>query len=301
MAIGVRFAPSPTGDFHVGNLRTAWISYVWARAMGEPWILRFDDIDRARVVPGARESQLRDMGKLGLVPYAESLQSAQEERHWQVFAAARAEGKLYPCFCSRKEVQDSLAGLASAPHASPPLYDGHCRAEKKLRADHPHPTIAWRFLSEQDPDGKRDFIVARTDPKGERESFQSAYAWATAIDDFDGDFALLVRARDLAAALADQREVQVWLREREGRGARALPAVFHTSLVTLDDGARLEKRTRGVRLAELLARGFAVENILAAFEKSFAAESSDFAPAKVWGEARAQISLTQLGLTHAGV
>jgi glutamyl-tRNA synthetase len=301
MARGVRFAPSPTGDFHVGNLRTAWVSHEWARALGEPWIVRFDDIDRPRVLAGARERQLLDMKSLGLAPDLEQTQSEHEEQHWDLFLEARREGLVYPCFCSRKEVHEAILHLASAPHAPTPLYDGHCRGEVSLRASHPFPSIAWRFRSKQEDAGKRDFIVARTNPMADRESFSPAYAWATAIDDFLGDFALLVRARDLAHALVDQREVQEWLRKKLGRFEQKLPAVFHTSLVTMNDGSRLEKRSKGVRLSELTAKGLSIEDVVSTFAGSFILEANEFAPAKVWGEPREAISLQQLGLAHDSV
>jgi glutamyl-tRNA synthetase len=241
------------------------------------------------------------MKTLGMVPDLELIQSEFEERHWSLFADARREGLLYPCYCSRKDVHEAISNLASAPHAPPPLYDGRCRGEKCLRASHPYPSIAWRFRSEQDEAGKRDFIVARTNPMADRESFSPSYAWATAIDDFDGDYALLVRARDLAHALVDQREIQDWLRKKFGRLEQKLPAVFHTSLVTMNDGSRLEKRSKGVRLSELTANGFLIADMISAFADSFSFEPNEFAPAKVWAEPRESISLKKLGLINDSV
>ena len=76
-----RFAPSPTGQFHVGNLRTAWISWQWSRALATPWIVRFEDIDAPRVKPGALEAQLEDLARLGMKPGSQFLQSERAQRH----------------------------------------------------------------------------------------------------------------------------------------------------------------------------------------------------------------------------
>src|SRR4051794_30272327 len=122
--MSVRFAPSPTGAFHLGNLRTAWISRAWAKHLGLPWVVRFEDIDRPRVVYGAKEGQLSDMAALDLAPDEIVDQSARMDRHWELLQQAVAEGQVYPCHCSRKEI---LAGLASAPHGKEAIYDGRCR------------------------------------------------------------------------------------------------------------------------------------------------------------------------------
>jgi glutamyl-tRNA synthetase len=294
---GVRFAPSPTGELHVGNLRTAWISREWAAALGLPWVVRFEDIDRPRVVAGAQDRQLADMAQLGLHADRVEVQSAFARRHWELFERARAEGRVYPCFCSRKEVQEALAAAASAPHGEPPVYNGRCRERGGWPSDYMNPTLAWRFRG-PDAGGAQDFIVARTDYRGIHEfgeaDFAPAYHWACAIDDFDGGFALLVRAWDLGPVTEQHRIIHRWLGESEG--AREFPAVFHASLVTQPDGHRLEKRTRGVTLRELLARGLTPEAIVARFAASFAITPDEYAPARVWGEAAHRIPLSRLGL-----
>lgn len=284
--MSVRFAPSPTGMFHVGNLRTAWISRQWSRALGLPWAVRFEDIDTPRVVPGAQEAQRREMLELHLIPDVISVQSANRARHWSLFEKARRDGVVYPCRCSRKEI---LTSLASAPHAPEALYSGRCR--RGLPVDAPDsPTIAWRFKT-RDESGQHDFIVGRTDAAGSADSYVPAYHWACAIDDADEKHLLLVRAHDLFSATATQRLIQDWL------GVRDIPAVFHTALVTADDGHRLEKRTRGVTLPELKDAGVTPERLIHLFEKSFQAKGADFAPGKIWGEPQTRITLSELGLT----
>lgn len=271
MTRGVRFAPSPTGSFHVGNLRTAWISAWLAKELREPWVVRFEDIDRPRILAGAQRSQLEDFSALGLSPDVVIIQSARLERHLELFERARESSAVYPCYCSRKEVLEATAQAASAPHGEVPLYSGRCRARvpnsQNLEAptDYSNPSVAWRFRN-ADESGAQDFIVARTSPAG--TDFAPAYHWACAIDDFDGDYRLLVRAWDLAPAAAQQRAVFEWLAGVECI-TRAYPPIFHTSLVTQDDGHRLEKRTKGVTLAELKAEGRDVKWLLSRFEESF--------------------------------
>lgn len=292
---GVRFAPSPTGRFHIGNLRTAWISWRWAKALKQPWILRFEDIDTPRVLAGARERQIEDMRALGLEADEICDQSQLRTRHWELFKRARSEGRIYACNCSRKEVME---GLASAPHGgAAPVYTGKCRNLHESELSHdpfqPRPSLGWRFKVEVDPSGKSDFLIARTEWTSEprERTFVPAYAWACAIDDLDGDYALLVRAWDLEHALAQQREIQRWMVP----GA-ALPAVFHTALVTSNDGHRLEKRTQGVTWPELESAGMRPATLIAAFERSFEFKHYEFKPSLVWGEARRTMALSALGL-----
>lgn len=249
---GVRFAPSPTGRFHLGNLRTALLSHELAQRLKQPWNVRFEDIDTPRVVPGARELQLQDLAELGLVPDRITLQSANHSRHEALFRKALQDGRLYPCTCSRREVQLALAQSASAPHAPVPAYSGHCRPKEPKPWDleklppffeFQGETLGWRFRMDSG-DGQDDLIAARTRPNG--QDFTPAYPWACAIDDADEGHLWLVRASDLASALPAQRAIQKWM------GLNPLPSVLHAALVTQNDGTRLEKRTRGVTLPEIL-------------------------------------------------
>lgn len=272
----VRFAPSPTGRFHLGNLRTAWISHRMARELGLPWWVRFEDIDGPRVVPGAREQQLADLAQLGLTPDHIEIQSQNIDLHWQVFLELLEAQVIFPCTCSRKEVQEELAVLASAPqttHATPSpfntIYSGHCLT---------HPTVApvaaatkpvaWRIRSS-------GVVIARTERLSlnySRESrqamrFEPAYHWACAIDDARNhpEHQILVRAWDLAQATPIQRKIQ-----EHWRGPSYIPpAVFHTSLIVQNNGHRLEKRTQGITLPEWISSQNSITSLTQAFEASF--------------------------------
>jgi len=297
---GVRFAPSPTGSFHVGNLRTAWISWKIAQKLGLPWVVRFEDIDQPRVVAGAQEEQLKDMGELGLRPDELVVQSANRLFHWQMLEKAIREGQVYPCSCSRKEIQSALDGLASAPHlalgSESPLYSGKCRSTTRsgVRAD---AVLGWRFRAD-DPSGGQDFIVARTAGNLDPASFVPSYHWACALDDFFGNYDLLVRAADLESATAIQRRIQSWIAKVENLPER-FPAVFHTALVVQNDAHRLEKRTAGVTLKELKAGGWTPESILRRFVSSFASEVllSQVRSGEILGEPQSSLTLRDLGFS----
>lgn len=297
---GVRFAPSPTGRFHIGNLRTAWISHRLAHKLNTPWVVRFEDIDRPRVRAGAQRLQVEDMATLGLRADQTIIQSAAHMTHHRLFIEAVASGVVYPCDCSRKDVLADLAGAASAPHGGIPVYSGRCRdrqVEALPLSDHSK-SWAWRFRM-PNVHGKDDFIVARTPPQHEAEhspdTFIPSYHWACAIDDHFGNYAYLVRAWDLADSAPLQRAIQTWLCQKEGR-VTEFPTLFHTSLVVDDQGGRLEKRTAGVTLPELLARGLTPNGIVHAFEQSF----DDSSPALcatsngIEGESRREIPLSLL-------
>ncbi len=291
---GVRFAPSPTGKFHVGNLRTAWISHQLAVALNLKWVVRFEDIDQPRVLADARANQLQDLAKLNLEPDIELLQSNFKARHWQCFVTGINQEKIYPCDCSRKEVQQALTSMASAPHTAIATYSGRCRTLSKRQFEATE-SLAWRFKMD-DQSGKDDFIVARTaktlNSQGipDFESFAPSYHLACAIDDHDGNYDLLVRSSDLRDSLFPQRAIQAWL----GR-IHPIP-VFHTSLVTQNDGKRLEKRTRGVTLDELVANNTSAARLLEIFQKSFVSSTPILSIEPNFGERLEKITLSQLGI-----
>lgn len=296
MSNGVRFAPSPTGTFHLGNLRTAWVSYVLAKRLNEPWIVRFEDIDGPRVVAGAQQAQLADLETLGMIPDQISVQSRNHARHLALFERARTQGVLYPCTCSRREVQTALSQMSSASHidsSHAPVYNGHCRHRSvdlaKVKNRSP---VAWRFRMRSDS-GTEDFIAARTSFEDAREAFAPSYHWACAIDDFDGDYRLIVRAIDLEAALGPQRAIQLWMNE-EAKRAIAYPAVFHTSLVTRDDGGRLEKRSRGVTLRELIDQGFQPAELVQKLTRSFSNLDIRFEAGEIMKETRTSIRVEEI-------
>lgn len=299
---GVRFAPSPTGRFHVGNLRTAWIASSLAKILKQPLIVRIEDIDSPRVIQDADKMQLSDMAAIGVSPTQIYKQSEKHQRHFDLFLQAFEHNQIYPCDCSRKEVQAELAGLASAPHAQVPIYSGRCRSRNPLDliASTNSESLAWRFIV-SDTAGQSDFVIARTPPlspeKISKKDFVPAYHWACAIDDYDGAYSLLIRAWDLATSLPLQRAIQKWLFDLSNK-TPIYPSVFHSSLIVQNDGHRLEKRTPGVTLKELLDSGVTIDTLLNRFEQSFKIDGLDLnsPPGSVLGEAEKALTLASLGI-----
>lgn len=308
--MSVRLAPSPTGRFHIGNLRTALASQIWAEALGWPLVVRFEDIDKPRVLPRSQQQQLDDLNKIGIQGFRTEVQSHNHQRHFTVFQEARATKAIYPCFCSRKELQSDLAGMASAPHSPLRAYSGRCRGLtdsevlKKFQersnqtADHKQ-DVGWRFAG-PDPSGADDILVARTaNLQPEITDFIPSYQWACSIDDLLDGHRLLIRAWDLESSVLPQRLIQGWLIESSKKLSpllpelsqpRLFPAVFHTALVTQSDGSRLEKRTPGVTLEDLDPQEIR-EQLLASLNLHDEVwNRKQFGQSRIWGEKQRQIT-----------
>lgn len=262
--LGIRFAPSPTGRFHLGNLRTAWISWKLAKETKLPWVVRFEDIDAPRVVHGAQQKQLDDMAVLGMKPDQVLIQSQSIETHQLLFEQAMAAGVVYPCVCSRKQIAQALAGMQSAPHGIDFEYPGTCQGRPLKEVLGEAATlgraIGFRF-------GHGHFLVGRAhvdeNARVAKGSFQPSYQWACALDDFFGMYAAIVRGCDLIPALGPQRAIQTWLLSTGKSGK--IPSAIHTRMVVDRGGTRLEKRTQGVTLSDC---AMSANQILNFFETS---------------------------------
>lgn len=253
-----RFAPSPTGRLHLGNLRTALASWLSVKAEGGRWLLRIEDVDRARCREDLAEAQVRDLAALGLEsdgPVA--WQSRREGRYREALARLHAAGALYPCGCTRKD----LASLASAPHGAEGAgaYPGRCRArpwegfERALRLRLPAGGVGWEDLA---LGPQVDDPAALTgDPLLFRRDGLFAYHLAVVVDDGEQGVTEVVRGADLRPVTATQ------IRLQEALGLPR-PAYAHLGLVTGADGSRLGKRHRAVGLPDLAARGLGVPEIV---------------------------------------
>jgi glutamyl-tRNA synthetase len=246
-----RFAPSPTGVLHLGNLRTALLAWLFARSAGSPFLVRMEDLDTGRVRPGLDLQQLSDLAAVGVdwdgpVEY----QSRRLAGYEPALEALRAEGLVYECFCTRAEIREA----ASAAHGPLPegAYPGTCLrlsaaelAEKRasgrppalrVRADGASVAFDDRLLGRV-AGVVDDFVVRRGDGA-------FAYNLAVVVDDASQGVEQVVRGSDLA----DSTPRQLWL-------ARALglpePSYAHVPLVLGPDGARLAKRHGDVTLREV--------------------------------------------------
>ncbi len=246
-----RFAPSPTGALHLGNLRTALLAWLFARSAGAPFLVRMEDLDQGRVQAGSAEQQLRDLRAIGLDWDGEVV--FQSHRH-DAYAAALerlvADRRVYECFCTRAEIR----AAASAPHGPLPegAYPGTClgltEAERRrkraggrppalrVRADAARVAFTDRLQGPQDG-VVDDFVVRRNDGT-------PAYNLAVIVDDAWQEIGEVVRGDDLL----DSTPRQLFLAGLLGLDA---PTYAHVPLVLGPDGARLAKRHGAVTLAEL--------------------------------------------------
>ena len=250
-----RYAPSPTGTLHLGNLRTALLAWLFARSQHACFLLRIDDLDSSRVRPGIAEAQIADLAALGLEwdgPVVR--QSDRLELYRAAIARLDGAGLLYPCYCTRAEIREA----ASAPHGPPAdgTYPGTCRhldaaarAERerasrppalRLRAAGTVVAFSDRLLGAR-RDAVDDLVVRRSDGA-------PAYNLAVVVDDAAQRVREVVRGADLLETTARQLHLGALL------GLPA-PSHAHVPLVLGPDGARLAKRHGAVTLADRAARG----------------------------------------------
>lgn len=241
-----RFAPSPTGPLHLGSLVAALGSYLLARRAGGRWLLRIEDLDAPRIVPGAADDFLRTLEALGFRWDGEVVyQSRRLEAYEAALAALAAAGQVYGCGCSRAEVARS----ASAPHPGEegPVYPGTCR-EGLPPGRRPR---AFRVRVPEEPVGfadgvagwvcrnlalsAGDFVVRRADGP-------FAYHLAVVVDDAAAGVTQVVRGADLLGSTPRQLHLQRLLGLPE-------PEYGHLPLVTAPDGSKLSKRDAAVSLA----------------------------------------------------
>lgn len=122
-----RYAPSPSGDLHLGNLRTAALAWAFARAEGKNFVLRVEDLDRVKA--GSQKRQLEDLAAIGLDWDPPVLvQSSRDAAHHAAVVELSERGLTYECFCTRREIQAQIASAGGAPHGAPGAYPGTCRA-----------------------------------------------------------------------------------------------------------------------------------------------------------------------------
>jgi len=276
-----RYAPSPTGDLHLGNVRTALLAWLFARRAGGAFVLRVEDLDRPRVRSGAMAQMLGDLRWLGLDwdegpdcggPFSPYLQSERQAIYDAYLARLRVADLVYPCYCSRAEV----ARAASAPQGAGdegPRYPGTCRhlsaAERRgreatgrrpsLRFRAPDRLIAFTDLvagrmAQPVAQAVGDFIVARNDGI-------PAYQFAVVVDDGLMGITQVVRGADLLSSTA--RQIALF----EALGF-VIPTFGHVPLVVDARGARLAKREHAAGVGALREAGFSAGRVLGALAAS---------------------------------
>ena len=262
-----RYAPSPTGDLHLGNLRTALLAWLFARCSGGQFIMRIEDLDRPRVRSTATQRMLDDLRWLGLDwdegpdvggPYIPYVQSQRQEIYALHLRHLVDADLVYPCYCTRAEI----ARVASAPHGPEgPRYPGTCRhLTEQQRSQHQahnrRPSLRFRVddqrivtftdllagpMEQQVQQAVGDFIVCRSDGI-------FAYQFAVVVDDALMRINQVVRGVDLLSSTARQ----ILLYEALGF---PVPTFAHVPLVLDEQGRRLSKREQSAGLEPLRAAG----------------------------------------------
>ncbi len=243
--VKVRFAPSPTGLLHVGNVRTALVNWLFCRQQGGRFLLRLDDTDVARSTAEYAAAIERDLAWLGLAWDEKARQSDRFERYEAAVEKLKADGRLYPCYETGQELE--LKRKIQLGQGRPPVYD---RAALKLSAAEiaaydasgrrPH----WRFRLDLPARVEWDDLVkgrlsfdlaALSDPILIREDGSFLYTLPSVVDDIDFGITHIMRGEDHAANSAVQTQLF------EALGGRA-PAYAHFSLLTGAGGEGLSKR-----------------------------------------------------------
>ncbi|MEK8049106.1 tRNA glutamyl-Q(34) synthetase GluQRS [Ideonella sp. DXS22W] len=240
-----RFAPSPTGPLHAGSLVAALASWLDARAHGGQWLVRIEDVDTPRCVPGADELILRQLARCGLFPDAPPVYQSQRSDHYgAAMARLKALGVVYPCACTRREVEEALVALGVlGGRFEERVYPGTCRGglhDRPARAMRLltvcggiEAVVSWhdRRLGPHRQNVARevgDFVLHRADGLW-------AYQLAVVVDDGDQGVTDVVRGEDLADNTARQIHLQRLLALPE-------PRYLHVPLVMGADGHKLSKQ-----------------------------------------------------------
>lgn len=269
-----RFAPTPSGALHLGNARTALLAWLHARREGGRFLLRIEDIDRARSRPHLAEQAIEDLRWLGLDwdegpgvggPHGPYYQSEREALYREALARLQASGCLYPCYCSRAQ----LMAIASAPHglaSEGPAYPGTCRRltpEQRREREAGGKTPSLRFALPDEaitftdlvagpqrfpPGAGGDFVVLRADGV-------IGYQLAVVVDDALMGVTHVLRGGDLL----DSTPRQILLYRALGW---PVPRFGHLPLLLGPDGARLAKRHGAVTLAGIRAAGTRPEAVV---------------------------------------
>lgn len=263
-----RYAPSPTGDLHLGNLRTALLAWLHARLQNGKFLLRIEDLDAARVVKGSADKILADLEWLGIdwdgpVVY----QSQRTALYEQALHRLELQELVYPCFCSRRDIQMA----ASAPHGRSPVYPGTCAilSTEQILQKSRHKTPALRIrvgdteveysdgvLGQQQEvlkSGAGDFVIKRADGV-------FAYQLAVVVDDQDQQITDVVRGADLADSVARQLYLAVKLAPHT-----APIRYWHVALMRDAQNRRMAKRDGSQSATAWRRENTGVENLIGLF------------------------------------
>lgn len=276
-----RYAPSPTGPLHLGNIRTALIAWLQARLSSAAFVMRMEDLDENRSVEGSAEQIYEDLKWLGLDwdegpevggdcgPYT---QSERKEIYEAALSYLDQRGEVFRCYCSRKDIREA----SSAPHERSLIYPGTCRNltpedEERVQCEKHGKIPAVRIRTDDRVieftdeikgrstqsigEGVGDFVLRRAD-----QFF--AYQLAVVVDDYLMGITDVVRGEDLL----DSTPRQIWLYER--LGCSEIPCFWHVPMMADQEGNRMSKRDGSLSLEELRDLGTRPEEAVGQFAAS---------------------------------
>ena len=258
MSVKVRFAPSPTGKLHVGNVRTALVNWMFAKGQGGSFVLRIDDTDLARSTPEFEQGIEDDLTWLGLVWDERYNQSKRFDRYEEAATRLKASGRLYPCYDTSEELDRRRKVQLS--RGLPPIYDRAAldltdaeKAAYEAEGRRPHwrfkldgRRVAWEDLSR----GHAEVDTASmSDPVLIREDGLFLYTLPSVVDDIDMAITHVIRGEDHVTNTGAQIEIF------EALGA-TVPGFAHMPLLVGADGQALSKRLGSLSIAEMRDQGY---------------------------------------------
>ena len=276
--VRLRFAPSPTGLLHIGNIRTALFNWAFARHFGGTLVLRIEDTDVVRNTETGLESVLSSLGWLGIDydegpvvggPFAPYIQSERTERHMQVAQLLREGGKAYDCYCSQTELEERRERARKEGRSSG--YDGHCRtltheqlkaflAEDRrpvLRLRMPDRPIVFDDLVRGDitfqPEHVSDYVLVRANG-------HPLYTLVNPVDDAAMEITHVLRGEDLLSSTP--RQIALYESLIDIGVAKSIPRFGHLPTVVNEANKRFSKRDKGSGLSDYMERGFLPEGLL---------------------------------------
>lgn len=273
MQLRTRFAPSPSGLLHVGNAFSALRCAQWADTNDADLLLRIEDIDYTRCRPEFDEAMLEDLRWLGL-NWPEPVRRQQQQRHEyrQAIEKLHASGLIYPCFCTRRTIQQEWRRMGSAPHANDPAisYPGICRSlardeqERRMQKE----PFAWRLNVERalqsldkpltwlDEAGRSQPVRIDHDIVVGRKDIDFSYHLAVVIDDAAQGITHVIRGEDLLDSAGIHSLLQ-------GLLDCPKPIYIHHPLLCCPDGERLAKRNQATTLRSLREMGVCPQKLQA--------------------------------------
>ncbi len=276
--IVTRFAPSPSGFLHLGHAYSALFSWRAAHDAGGRFLLRIEDIDRGRSRAEFETAIVEDLAWLGLTRDGPvRRQSEHFEDYEGALQSLRDQGLIYPCFCTRKDIQREIDAIGAAPHGPDgPLYPGTCRAldlagrKDRIAAGHAYALrldmqsalrrttdLVWhdreRGSIEAAPTRFGDVVLARKDTP-------TSYHLAVTVDDALQGITLVTRGADLLPSTDVHRLLQALL-------ALPTPEYHHHRLLASADGTRFAKRDRSMTIRALRESGMSPHEVIATADR----------------------------------